>query len=461
MGTYARMEWSKLLTKKRIDGNADFVDEGKERPPGKRSEFEKDYDRIVYSHSFRRLQNKTQVHTLTNNDHVRNRLTHSLEASTLARSLGLRIGQWLRDERNEPVSPDDIAACVQAATLAHDIGNPPFGHSGEEAIQRWFQKEDEAGQTVTLTRPQKKDFFDFNGNAQGFRVLARFRNGRKRPGLHLTCAVLSTFLKYPYTGEAKPPSGKLPGLFVDDAKLYRTIASELGIPKLAAVGDHWARHPLVYLLEAADDAAYLTADIEDGVELGLIPLETAKELFSEFLEPADKLEFSDDYSVLAKYRSKTIGKLLKIALSAFKDRYDAIMLGAQVPTLLDPKTDIRIKKLREAAKSFLFASSAQIRREFAGQQALIGLLKHFARTTCRFRDAGWSLECLREKDTSRDAWRLLRLTQGLGNDGDGALLGTGLPRSEHEMLHYITDFIAGQTDRYAVELWKNLRGIEL
>jgi len=455
------MEWARLLSKKRIDGNGDFVDVHKERPIGKRNAFEKDFDRIVYSHSFRRLQNKTQVHTLPNNDHVRNRLTHSLEASTLARSLGLRIGTWIRDEKGEAVSPEDMASCTQAATLAHDIGNPPFGHSGEEAIQKWFREEQ--ARPIGLTQDEKNDFLNFNGNAQGFRVLTRFRNGDKRPGMHLTCAVLSTFLKYPYAAGKRPPWNKSGGLFHADAKLYRAIASELGIPKLEEPDEVWARHPLVFLVEAADDAAYLTADIEDGVELGLISRKRAEELFDVFLDAEDKASFGSDFSVLAKFRSKVIGKLLKVAIQAFKNNYEGIMRGAHTRPLLDPKECPEVDYLRKEAKVF-FSSPAQIRREYAGQQALEGLLKHFALTTCTFKDAGWSLECLRKNDDNpsfRDAWRLLRLTQGPGDDSAGAMLGTDLPRSEYEMLHYAVDFIGGQTDRYAVALWRNLKGMEL
>ena len=162
------MEWQRLLSKARVCGGR-VCAPSEERKAETRRSFEKDYDRIVYSAPFRRLQNKTQVHTLPNNDHVRNRLTHSLEASTIARSLGLNIGLWLKHEKGEPVEPESVAACVQAATLAHDIGNPPFGHAGEEAIQSWFKREDarrnDNGEpALQLSDAQKEDFFRFDGN---------------------------------------------------------------------------------------------------------------------------------------------------------------------------------------------------------------------------------------------------------------------------------------------------------
>jgi dGTPase len=251
-----------------------------------------------------------------------------------------------------------------------------------------------------------------------------------------------------------------PGLFYEDAQLYGTIAERLGIPRLSVSQNLWARHPLVYVVEAADDAAYLTADIEDGVELGLITVKRAIELFSSFLSEDEVTRLGSGYEALYHYRSKAIGKLMKIAIEEFKDSYDAIMLGAHARPLLDPKKDQRIELLRSEARKSLYSHAEKLRRELAGKQALEELLRRFARTTCPMREAAWDVDRL-ERD-SPDAWRLLQLTERRVIDGNIApLRGAWRPRSEYELLHFITDFVVGQTDRYAVELLRGLSGLEL
>lgn len=381
------MDWGKLLGRNRvINGRVEFtLDSSNGRSP-----FEKDFDRIVYSQPFRRLQNKTQVHTLPNNDHVRNRLTHSLEASTIARSLGLRVGEWLKDVAKEQVDPSDIAACVQAATVAHDIGNTPFGHAGEEVIQEWFRREDTSERTkrLSLSEKEKWDFWGFNGNAQGFRILTRAKTGYSGDGLQLTSAVLASFVKYPTCSDRNAKCG----IFQGEGDLYDDIASYLGIPRLQH--DHprqWARHPLVYLVEAADDAAYLTADIEDGVELGLIALDDALEAFSSLSDFTDG-EPPKVYASLSRYRARAIRGLIQRAFDQFVQSYEGIMLGAPMPALLTSERDTNVKKLRDIAEQKLFTAIPKLKWELAGRQALEGLLKTFALTTCEFSKAGWNME---------------------------------------------------------------------
>lgn len=443
------MDWGKLLGRNRIEnGRVAFTPD----LSNGRNPFEKDFDRIAYSQPFRRLQNKTQVHTLPNNDHVRNRLTHSLEASTIARSLGLRVGGWLKDNTKEHVDPREIAACVQAATVAHDIGNTPFGHAGEEVIQEWFRREDTSERTkrLALSEKEKWDFCGFNGNAQGFRILTRAKTGYPGDGLQLTAAVLASFVKYPTCSDR---NGKC-GLFQGEGDLYEEIASYLGIPRLQH--DHprkWARHPLVYLVEAADDAAYLTADIEDGVELGLIALDEALKALGALSE------FPDDgppkvYASLSRYRARAIKGLIQRAFDQFVQSYEGIMLGAPMPALLTSERDSAVKTLRVLAEQKLFTAPAKLKWEIAGRQALEGLLKTFALTTCEFSQAGWNMDALC-KQSPKD-WRIIKLMQpaGVGET-------CSHPMSGYEALHRVTDFIAGQTDRFAVDLWRSLRGVKL
>jgi dGTPase len=254
------MEWSRLISGKRLGlKHSNPVEIG-------RSVYQRDYDAIVFSSSFRRLQDKAQVFPLAKSDYVRTRLTHSLEVSCVGRSLGQLIGEYLKKKKELPsqLAPADIGSIVAAACLAHDIGNPPFGHNGEKAIQGWFKAE--AGQSVLtgLTAHEKADFENFEGNAQGFRILTRLQNTDNEGGLQLTCATLGTFTKYPRP--SKVSCGKHPthsgrgfkkhGYFVGEAKMFEEVAAEVGLIRRHQKCSGWFRHPLVFLVEAADDICY-------------------------------------------------------------------------------------------------------------------------------------------------------------------------------------------------------------
>lgn len=443
------MRWETLLSTERLTARTATTPDGNQSQ--RRNSFQRDFDRIAYSTSFRRLQNKTQVHTLPNNDHVRNRLTHSLEASTLARSLGAGIGRWLGEQGELQVSPELVGACAQAATLAHDIGNPPFGHPGEAAIQDWFKDEKKNENNLTLSEPQVRDFTAFNGNSQGFRVLTQHAHGYDSPGLQLTCATLAAFTKYPESTAATTDRRfKDIGLFVGDGPTFSLIALRTGLLQFAE--GVWARHPLAFIVEAADDIAYLTADIEDGVELGILPLESAKELFRSLSVRASV----PDEAFVTRLRSVLIGSMMDDAIAEFTRDYDCIMSGKRASPLLalHPARE----RLKETARAEIFSSEPQIRRDLAGKEALEGLLQRLARTMCDFKSCGWSLVKLRKQVPHK--WRLLRLIEAAG--AEGSSLSTLEPHtSDYDVLHRVVDYIAGQTDRFAIELWRNVRGIEL
>lgn len=325
----SRMEWSKLLCTERLKGKATAPDS----PSSYRSAFQRDFDRIGYSLPFRRLQNKTQVHTLPNNDHVRNRLTHSLEASTIARSLATGIGRWLNETSNPDLRAELVGECAQAATLAHDIGNPPFGHPGEAAIQAWFENEIGKPSGLVLQPNEKKDFTSFNGNAQGFRILTQYCHGYDSPGLELTCATLTAFTKYPMgTSAGSTGHFKEIGLFSSDESTFALIAERIGLPR--NLDGTWVRHPLAFLVEAADDIAYLTADIEDAVELGMIPPNEAQKLFRECAPHTSE----PPCNVLSRLRSKLIGKLIDDSACEFKRDYECIISGQRHESLLKNST---------------------------------------------------------------------------------------------------------------------------
>src|SRR6185436_19313161 len=240
-----------------------------------RSPFQRDHDRILFSGPFRRLADKTQVFPLPVDDHVHSRLTHSLEVATIGRSLGTLVGRRLVDAgASLPDGRDarDVGDCVAAACLAHDLGNPPFGHVGERAIQEYFAHAAPDGLLDDLSERERRDLLQFEGNAQAFRILTRLEQPRRGGGLGLTHATLGAFMKYPCTSDATGRktagrSAKKHGLMVQELPAWERAAIALGLERRVTGTDHWPRHPLAFLTEAADDVAYLLLDLEDGFRL--------------------------------------------------------------------------------------------------------------------------------------------------------------------------------------------------
>jgi dGTPase len=276
------MEWTKLISGKRL---------GLTRPNPKeigRSVYQRDYDAIIFSSSFRRLQDKAQVFPLAKSDYVRTRLTHSLEVSCVGRSLGQLIGEDLKlnDKIPKELAASEIGNIVAAACLAHDIGNPPFGHNGEKALQEWFTTKTGQSALEGLTDQEKADFEGFEGNAQGFRILTRLQNTDNEGGLQLTCATLATFTKYPRPASIifnehpshKGKGFKKYGYFVGEAQLFEEVAAEVGLSRRHSECSGWFRHPLAFLVEAADDICYGINDIEDGYRLHHLSFNEAADL---------------------------------------------------------------------------------------------------------------------------------------------------------------------------------------
>src|SRR6187402_1547756 len=273
------MNWNTLLSPQRSGQKQSVTAEPS------RSAFEQDYDRIIFSHPFRRLQDKTQVHPLPEQDFVHTRLTHSLEVSSVGRSLGKRVGEEIlkrHPELNADFSSFDFGAIVAGASLAHDLGNPPFGHAGEDSISDFFLH-DPAGQSFKekVTAAEWADLTKFEGNAQGFRIL-----NKNQYGLKLTFATLGAFTKYPCPAlfperDKSKRSQKKFGFFQSEKEIFREVASQL---ELIQVSDYVSgRHPLAFLVEAADDICYSIIDLEDGCSLGLVSYEEAKSLFENVL----------------------------------------------------------------------------------------------------------------------------------------------------------------------------------
>lgn len=268
------MNWQQLLSTKRFKPEngrlvATVTPSSQEGADALRTDFHIDYDRVVFSGSFRRLGRKTQVHPFAEHDHTHNRLTHSVEVASVGRSLGNRVGVMLAKGGFLPPenTPSDIGAVVQVACLAHDMGNPPFGHTGEEALRDWFRNPEHAGYLKHLSEAERRDVQTYEGNAHSLRILSNLEMYRHRGGMRLTAASIGALLKYPWTTSV-PQGLKKFNIYQTELPFIECVAAELGLPEIAA--HHWSRHPLSYLMEAADDICYALLDLEDAVELGLL-----------------------------------------------------------------------------------------------------------------------------------------------------------------------------------------------
>lgn len=443
------MEWSKLLSESRL-GRTDM------QKKDVRSEYQRDYDRIVYSSAFRRLQDKTQVFPLAESDYVRTRLTHSIEVSSVGRSLGTLIGDFvIEKEKITRVYPQEFGNIVAAACLAHDIGNPPLGHSGEEAISSWFAGDGKKCLSG-LTKVQEKDFLKFEGNAQGFRVLARLQNAIDRGGLQLTYAVLGAYGKYPRCSylptfdnpeiENKNVSEKKFGYVQADAELFETVANELGLTK--KIDGAWARHPLAFLMEAADDICYRIIDLEDGHRMGRVSFEETEALLkpvafgSEQDNPGKSYSQIDDEKNKVEYlRARAISNLIFDAVSTFKANYENIMEGKFENDLMSQSKYIAdLSAIKALSKKRIYASPNVLHIEAAGFEVLGGLLEKIVP----------ALVDLGQSKTAADKKVLqlipLQFTKG---------------KNKYEQLLGATDFVSGMTDSYAVTFYRRVRGIEL
>ncbi|WP_373831944.1 dGTP triphosphohydrolase, partial [Bacteroides heparinolyticus] len=324
------MDWNTLISAKRF-GLEEFHRERHEN----RSEFQRDYDRLVFSAPFRRLQNKTQVFPLPGSIFVHNRLTHSLEVSCVGRSLGNDVSKAIlarRPELQHTYLPE-IGSIVSAACLAHDLGNPPFGHSGERAISTYFSEGKGMDLRAHLTPEQWEDLTHFEGNANAFRLLTHQFEGRRKGGFVLTYPTLASIVKYPFSSSL---AGKKPkfGFFATEEEGFRRIAEELGMKKLSDAPLRYARHPLVYLVEAADDICYQMMDIEDAHKLKILTSQETQELLLAYFTDERKehmlktLEIvSDVNEQIAYLRSSVIGLLISECTEAFLNNEAKILEG--------------------------------------------------------------------------------------------------------------------------------------
>jgi len=424
-----------------------------------RSAFEVDYDRIIFSHPFRRLQDKTQVFPLPEHDFVHTRLTHSLEVSSVGRSLGKRVGEQLIEKHQELAKSHftafDFGAIVAAASLAHDLGNPPFGHSGEDAISDFFIN-NAKGQFFKdhVSDKQWADLTNFEGNAQGFRIL----NRKGTHGLKLTMASLAAFTKYPRESliaevDDSRKSQKKYGFFQSEQEIFQKIAETIGLNRLSTGEAIWCRHPLAFLVEAADDICYNIIDFEDGCRLGLVSFEQTRDLLSEII--GEKYDESKLDKIIGKdekigvLRAMAINQLINEVSEFFIQEEDKILQGEYDQALTNniPASG-SLKKIEKLSIEKIYRSTQVMEREAVGFKVIDGLLEEFtvAAFNSRFNKGEYSRQ-------QRSIFRLLPETI------KAELVDQS--NSPYDALLIITDFVSGITDSYALSLYRKINGISL
>ena len=442
----AMMDWRKLISAKRL-GMESYHDAGIDD----RSAFLRDYDRLIFSAPFRRLQNKTQVFPLPGSVFVHNRLTHSLEVSCVGRSLGNRVSRLLLQRRPELADSaiSEIGNIVSAACLAHDLGNPPFGHSGERAISAYFTEGKGKELHELLSKEEWDDIIHFEGNANAFRLLTHQFNGRRRGGFALTYTTLASIVKYPYSSHYAANKPKF-GFFQTEEETFRTIADELGLIRLSREGEplRYCRHPLVFLVEAADDICYQMMDIEDAYKLKILTREETLSLLTPFIEE-HKMEHltevfdmvTDHNEQIAYLRSKVIGILIDECADAFL-RHEEEILGG---TFTEPLIKHTSERCRQAYKH---CSEVAVRKIYRSRDVLDIEL-------AGFRIINTLIE--------------LMIDAALHPDNAYSRLLIDRVSSQYDMhaptlygkVQAVFDYLSGMTDVYALDLYRKINGNSL
>jgi dGTPase len=458
------MDWERLYSPRRTGSEREKTPGRIDKSPTLRTSFLRDYDRIIFSSAFRRLQNKTQVFPLPGPVFVHNRLTHSLEVASVGRSLGKAVGDALAEkyaakgEEFREFYKYELPSVIAAACLAHDIGNPPFGHSGEDAIRNYFRKlpGGAAGRfTSELTLNQQRDFTCFEGNANAFRTLTH--NFNEAPGgFRLTYATLASLIKYP----ADSASGfdktrlatKKSGFFDSEIGIYGEIASELGIPRADPKKNIFARHPFVYLVEAADDICYRVIDFEDAHRLNIISIGMIKELFLSFFDEEkgndarERVEdvfnrINDGNQKVQFLRAKLINQLIHRVGAAFLDHEEELLDGGLDRPLIDflPTREFElIKRIDSFSVEHIYNHRSVVEIEIAGYTVIGGMLEEFIGAVL---DPG-----------SPKSKKLLQLIPR-------QYVITGQAGRLYYDIQSVVDFIAGMTDLYAVDLYRKITGM--
>jgi len=434
------MDWLRLLTARRYD------ESGSSSAPATRSDYERDYHRILFSYPFRRLQGKTQVFPLPTNDHIHNRLTHSLEVAAVGRSLAKTVGRVVIERHAELAENGlyhgDFGDVVAAACLAHDLGNPPFGHAGEDALSRWFRRDENQRWLGALSQQQQQDLKRFEGNAQGLRIATRLSTYTQEGGMRLTAATLGTFAKYPqsslHAGRSEHIARKKFNFFASEEVIFRSVAEAVGLIPWGD-GAAWHRHPLAYLVEAADDICYIVMDAEDGYL-------TERFSFSEvcdLLEPLAKLSRHD----CTGSHDERVNRLRARAISRLVVQVAEVFLAVE-PQLLAGTVDRPLLERVDDAPALSQIEELSVQRCYNDHDVIQVLL-------AGYRVIGELLDIvvpvILETETGRYARHIM----------DFLPVEVAQASGPYERLLTITDFISGMTDDYAITTFRRLTGIEL
>ncbi|SKB49285.1 dGTPase [Salegentibacter holothuriorum] len=448
------MNWEQLLSLKRFgDTNKRLRKEQNETRLG----FEVDYDRIIFSSAFRSLQDKTQVIPLSKTDFVHTRLTHSLEVSVVGRSLGRLAGQKILEKhpqlaKTHAYKMNDFGAIVAAAALAHDIGNPPFGHSGEKAIGEYFSHGNGKRFKAELSPKEYQDLVKFEGNANGFKILTQNKPGISG-GLRLSYATLGAFIKYPKESLPHKPTTNIAdkkfGVFQTEKEIFEEVAVELGLLKTGKDGDiSYYRHPLAFLVEAADDICYTIIDFEDGINLGLIDEDYALEylikLVKDNINTGKYNSLTNTADRLSYLRALAINTLITEAVETFLENEDAILGGNFHQGLLDKsKYEAQIDDIIKISIEKIYQSEEVINKEIAGYKMLSHLLDTYT-------------EALLPEEDQQDSNFNKLVLKSVPN-----LSGLQEKSSVYKRLLEICSHTASLTDGFTVASFEKYKGIKL
>ncbi len=442
------MEWTSLLSPMRYGQEQSK----KSISADNRTEFQRDYDRILFSTPFRRLQNKTQVFPLPGgHTMVHNRLTHSLEVAGVGRSLGSIIAKNLIGKKiiNNETFYDQLTTIISTACLLHDLGNPPFGHSGEKAITYYFSQGKGQSLKDFVTESQWSDLINFEGNANLLRLLTHQFAGRRYGGYAMTYATLSAMIKYPWGSEV---NSKKYGFFQSEKSTFLKIMEQLQIPNQSKETPVYIRNPLVLLVEAADDICYQIMDMEDGCKLGIISKEEVHDIYRRFFDKkkdAETLariedtmkEVTDQNEQTAFFRALVIGKLVEETANVFIKNYNSIIEGSFEDKLVDKMNETQSKAMNYCAKKAvekLYNHHSVVKIEIAGYNVIGFLLDSFIQAILKPGDA-----------YNKELLSLLPAQyQKQTNDN-------------YENIRSVIDFVSGMTDGYAVDLYRKINGIEI
>ena len=441
------MNWKQLLSTRRYGKEVDSKEVDLEII---RTQFQRDYDRLIFSSAFRRLQNKTQVFPLPGSVFVHNRLTHSLEVASIGRSLGNIVARRIAPEVEPEIRPliDELGTIVSVAGLAHDLGNPPFGHSGESAISNFFENGDGRSLQSEMTEAEWADLTNFEGNANLLRLLTHQFKGRRAGGMSLTYACLAAMIKYPFASTERTKKGKY-GFFQSERDAFLSIAEETGLACLDSARGIYARSPLAYLMEAADDIAYMIMDIEDAHKLGILSFDETRERLSSFFDGENLQKFrqkldnvkdvvTDSNELVAFLRAMSINHLTQRTSEVFLDHRSEIMNGIFSGSLvknLPEKIETEYEESSDMSVRKIYNNRSVVKVEITGYNVLKTLVEEF-------------LQAILEPNTNYSRKLLQLIPEQYKTDN----------HSTYDKCRSILDFVSGMTDLYAMDLYKLIRG---